>query len=289
MVYSVILFGVTLVGLIIATITDLKTREVPDWLSYGLIGVGLGLNLLFSVVYRNYWFFVNSLVGFVLFLIVALVMFYAGQWGGGDSKVLMGLGALMGLDVKFVRFPFLINFLINILLVGAIYGLIWSLVLMFRNWKDFFKEFRKRSHSVEMIKLRTYVFVFTFLMLILFLFTRGTIFSFLFLGFLLMILLTFYLWVFVKAIEKVCMIKAVTPDKLTEGDWIVKDIRYKGKYICGPKDLGIEKKQIRELVKLYRLRRIKEVLIKEGIPFVPSFLIAYIVSLFFRNILFLLV
>ena len=58
MVYLVILVVVSLVGLIVATITDLKTREVPDWLNYGLICVGLGLNLLFSLVYWNYWFFV---------------------------------------------------------------------------------------------------------------------------------------------------------------------------------------------------------------------------------------
>ena len=56
MVYSIILVVITLIGLIIAAITDLKTREVPDLLSYGLIAVGLGLNLLFSFIYQNYWF-----------------------------------------------------------------------------------------------------------------------------------------------------------------------------------------------------------------------------------------
>lgn len=289
MVYLIILLAITLIGLIIATITDLKIREVPDWLSYGLIGVGLSLNLLFSIIYLNYWFIINSLAGFLLFLIVALIMFYAGQWGGGDSKVLMGLGALIGLDVRFVRFPFLIDFLINILLIGAIYGLIWSLTLAFRNWKNFYKELKKISHSSNMVRLRTYVVVFIFLMFILFLFNRGTIFGFFFLALSLMTLLTFYLWIFVKAIEKTCMIKEVTPNKLTEGDWIVKDIKYKGKYICGPKDLGIEKKQIRKLVKLYKQNKIKKVLIKEGIPFVPSFLMAYIVSLMFGNLLFLLI
>jgi len=289
MVYSVILFVVTLIGLIAATITDLKTREVPDWLSYGLICVGLGLNLLFSLIYRDYWFFVNSLAGFVLFLIVALVMFYAGQWGGGDSKVLMGLGALIGLDVRFIRSPFLLSFFINILLIGAVYGLIWSFILAFRNWRNFYKELKKVSHSVKMVRSRMYVIIFAFLMLVLFLFNRVNMFGFLFLALLLMSLLTFYLWIFVKAVEKTCMIKKVEPGKLTEGDWIVKKVMVDGKYICGPKDLGIEKKQIRELVKLYKLGKIKKILIKEGIPFVPSFLVAYVVSLVWGNILFWLV
>lgn len=289
MVYPIILFAVILIGLVIATITDLKTREVPDWLSYGMIAVGLGLSLLFSVIYRDYWFFVNSIVGFLLFLIVALIMFYAGQWGGGDSKVLMGLGALIGFDARFIKFPFMIGFLVNILLVGAIYGLIWSLVLMIRNLRKFLKEFKRISHNAIMMKLKTSLVVFAFLMLVLFFLNKDEMMGYLFLALLLMVLSTFYLWMFVKAIERTCMIKAVTPDKLTEGDWIVKDIKYRGRYICGPKDLGIEKRQIGELVKLHNQGKIKKVMIKEGIPFVPSFLIAYAVSLFFGNFLFFII
>ena len=284
-----VLVSVTLIGLAVATFTDLKTREVPDWLSYGLISAGLGLNLLFSIIYWDYWFILNSVIGFVIFLIVALIMFYAGQWGGGDSKVLMGLGALIGLDIRFTSFPFLMSFFFNMLLAGAFYGLLWSFVLILKHWKLFRKEYKRMSHTARMIKARTYLFVFAFLMLALSFFTRGIGLSFLFLALLLMVLATFYLWIFVKSIEKTCMIKAISPDKLTEGDWIVKDVMYKGRYICGPKDLGIEKKQIRKLVKLYNENKIKEVLIKEWIPFVPSFLIAYIITLFLGNLLFLFI
>lgn len=289
MVYPIILVSISLAGLVIATFTDLKTREVPDLLSYGLIAMGLCLNLLFSFVYWNYWFFVNSLTGFLLFLVIALIMFYSGQWGGGDSKVLMGLGALIGLDIRFTKFPFILNFLINILLIGAIYGLIWSFILAFRNWKKFYSKFKRELHNVKVVRLRIYLVILVFLLIVLIFFNMGNIFSFLFLSLLLIILLTFYLWIFVKAVEKTCMIRAVTPDKLTEGDWIVKRVEYRGKYICGPRDLGIEKKQIRELLKLYEQNKIKKILIKEGIPFVPSFLVAYIISLIFGNFLFLLV
>ncbi len=285
MVYEVILFSVTLIGLLIGTITDLKTREVPDWLNYGLICIGLGLNLLFSIIYWNYWFFVNSVAGFVIFLIIALVMFYSGQWGGGDSKMLMGLGALIGFDVRLSNVPFIVGFFINILLVGAAYGLLWSLVLMVRNWKKFLKEFRK----ISKVKVKRYVLGFSLLMVVLFFFNIDNLFGYMFLALLFMAISTFFLWIFVKSIEKVCMVRYVSPDKLTEGDWIVKDVRYKGKYLCGPKDLGIEKKQIRELKRLFKLGKIKRVLIKEGIPFVPSFLIAYIISLIFGNVFFMFV
>ena len=62
--------------------------------------------------------------------------------------------------------------------------------------------------------------------------------------------------------------------KLTEGDWIAEDVKVNGKIICSPKDLGISKEQIKKL----KHHNIKKVLVKEGIPFVPSFLIAFVVT-----------
>ncbi|MBI2574772.1 hypothetical protein HYV82_02720 [Candidatus Woesearchaeota archaeon] len=85
------------------------------------------------------------------------------------------------------------------------------------------------------------------------------------------------------------MLKYVGPEKLTEGDWIAKDIYVGGKYVCGPKDLGIEKSQIRQLLKYRHLGKIKKVLIKEGIPFVPSFLIAFLLSVKFGSLLLMLI
>ena len=52
-----------------------------------------------------------------------------------------------------------------------------------------------------------------------------------------------------------------------------------GKRITGPKDLGISKKQIRQLRQYYEKGKVKKIAIKEGIPFVPSFLISFIVTL----------
>ena len=65
------------------------------------------------------------------------------------------------------------------------------------------------------------------------------------------------------------------PNKLTLGDWIVKDIKHKGKLIASKKDLGLTEEQIAKIKKL----KIKKVLVKEGIPFVPSFFIAFVVTI----------
>jgi len=77
------------------------------------------------------------------------------------------------------------------------------------------------------------------------------------------------------------MLKLVEPKELTQGDWVAKDYFHGRKKIAGPKDLGIEKKQIDLLVELRKNKKINKILIKHGIPFVPSFLIAFIVSLIF--------
>jgi hypothetical protein len=73
-------------------------------------------------------------------------------------------------------------------------------------------------------------------------------------------------------------------EKLTEGDWIVKDVIVGGKRICGPKDLGISKPQIEVLLKLKQKGKIRKILVKEGMPFVPVFLISFVISLIWGNI-----
>lgn len=273
----------------VGSYTDMKTREVPDFVNYGLIGFGITLNIIFSVAYSSASYIVNSLLGFIAFFLVALLMFYTGQWGGGDSKMLMGLGALIGLNLDAVMSLdfgniFLLSFFVNVLLAGAFYGLTYTVFLAVKNRKAFSEEYKKISFSKWLIRGKI-AFLAISIFVAAFAFYPGDfqlkliVFSMFF-----VLLLGFYMGIFVKAVEKACMYKLVKPSKLTEGDWIAKDIMVRGKYIAGPKDLGIEKEQIKTLIKLYREKKVREVLVKEGIPFVPSFFLAFTATLFFGNI-----
>jgi prepilin signal peptidase PulO-like enzyme (type II secretory pathway) len=47
--------------------------------------------------------------------------------------------------------------------------------------------------------------------------------------------------------------------------------------------LGIEKKQIEQLIRLKKKGKIDTIRIKEGIPFVPGFLLAFIAALVWGN------
>jgi len=275
------IYIICLVLLIIGSFTDLRIREVPDWLNYSGIFAGLGLRLIWSVYSFDWSYILEGLVGFGVFLAVGVGMFYLGQWGGGDSKLLMALGALLGLKFQFSHVT--VAFLINLMIFGGVYGLFWSIGLAVANWKKFKAEFRKKLDYAR--KWRAIVLGFAFGSLVFAIFAVDGFFRMLLIFLALLIPFLNYLIIGIKSVEAVCMYKRVKPKDLTEGDWIADDIYIKGKRICGPKDLGIEKKQIRKLIK----SRVKSVVIRIGIPFVPSFLIAFLMTLWIGNpLLFLL-
>ncbi len=256
--------------LAVGSYTDLRTREVPDWISHGFIYLGFGLNLILSIIYLDFYLLLYSIIGFVVCFLIGLAMYKLGQWGGGDTKVIMGIGAVVGFNPGSLL---LLTFLINTVLVGAVYGIIWSLIVAFQNWKTFKKSYLETTRTKKIVRIRILLY-FVVVVAVIFAFFISPGFKLeLFLLATILFFLT-HLWIMIRVVEKSCMIKDVSPAKLTEGDWIAEDVVVKGRTITGPKDLGIEKKQIALLLKL----GIKKVKVKYGIPFVPSFLIAFILA-----------
>ncbi|MBW2966360.1 A24 family peptidase [Candidatus Woesearchaeota archaeon] len=279
MIIDLVLLSIAFVALFIGSITDIKTREVPDWLNFGLIFAAIGIRALYSVITFDYMFLINGIIGLIVFVIIAYIMFYTGQWGGGDSKMLMGLGAVFGLTLALNPFPKIGIFLINVFIAGAVYGLIYSTALAIKNRKKFVKEFLKFMHNKKIIKYRRIVLILFIILTLLILFLiKDLIFKWILLAFVFVIYISFYLIFFVKAVELSSMFKYIEPSELTEGDWIAKEYKVDDKKICSPKDLGISKKQIRQLIALKRKGKIKTIKIKQGIPFVPSFLAALIIT-----------
>lgn len=161
--------------------------------------------------------------------------------------------------------------------------------MVLKNRKKFWQEFRKALSQNKTARIKKALLAFLALLLLAFFVFGEQYVKIFILSVAFIVLSTFYLWVFIKAVEKSCMHKLVEPSKLTEGDWIVKNVYAGGKYITGPKDLGVGKIQIKKLIELYRQKKIKKILIKEGIPFVPSFFIAFCITWAFGNPLMLLV
>jgi len=283
MLAETLIYLIVLVALIIASYTDFKIREVPDWLNYGLIFTGAAIRIILTIVYHDWNYLIEGALGFGLFFLIAIAMFYGHQWGGGDAKMVMGLGALLGLQLSWNSF--LLAFILNIIIFGSIFGLLFSVYMVFQNRKPFVKEFASQFKKRKALKWFVWLGTVALLIISVFVPVSIKIAIVVLAG---MMLLTFYVFMYLKAVEQSAMIKWVEPEALTEGDWVVKDVVVAGKRICGPKDLGLEMSQIRKLIKLKHQKKLDKILVKYGIPFVPSFLIAFIVTYFWGNILLVL-
>ncbi|MBU3940933.1 MAG: prepilin peptidase [Nanoarchaeota archaeon] len=335
MLIEIVLLIITLVWLSFATYFDIKTQEIPDWLSYSLIIIGfvlsilksnpsyiliiLGLLVITSIFYyiekelkwvKGYilivisafiYFFVaakltqnifsSSILGFLIFFIIGDLMYHSKQWGGGDVKLLAGLGIVFATYPKVLltflnpnlNLPFLIILFINILIAGAFYGIIWTFVLAIKDKKKFSLNLKKILHMKKVRLLESIVFILTLVLLLVAFFTvqdlRIRLFA-LFLGILPLFFL--YLLILVKSIENMSFIKKIPISKIRIEDQIQNDIFYKGKKIYSKKSLGVTKAQLA----LIKKAKIKSVIIKEGIPFVPSFLIGVLISLIFGSLIF---
>ena len=254
-IYQAIVFIITSIYLFVASISDFKTREVPDWLNYGAVITGLSLNLIFSIITQNKYFIINSITGFAIFFILAYVLFYTGQWGGGDSKALMGIGALIGLNIMSIKFqiPLLVTFVINTAIVGAIYGLIWSSSIALINFKKFAEGIRERLRVKNLIIIKVIIILLLLLAIILQFLPLNNPIKILFLGLSIIITLSFYMWIFISVVEKSFMEKIIDVEKITEGDWVTEEIIKDKKIILKIKNTKISQEtlsKINEIIKI---------------------------------------
>lgn len=265
-----VLLAFLFLGLVIAAYSDVRTREVPDTVSYGLITLGLLGGLIRAIVTDSPAVFGQHALGFLIGLLLGLGMYYGRQWGGGDAKLMMGVGAVLGFSLSDTS---LLSFLILLVLAGAVYGFLYTTGLAISKRKTFVPAFRKMIRRPTVHRARIGLVVSAALLLVLlFLLPRAR----LLIGVVLigMYLLT-YSWIFIKTVEESIMIKRYPVGKLTEGDWLAEDIVRQGRTLAKAKGIGLTKEQIAKLKK----SKVRTVKVREGIPFVPNFLIAFVLLL----------
>lgn len=269
MIEVIVLLVLALIWIIFAVVQDLKSREIADWLNYSLIIFALGFRLFYSLFSGEWNFFLFGVGGFVLFLVLANLFYYGRLFAGGDAKLLMALGAVLPLQVSLIEN--LRNFglfLFLFLIVGACYGLVYSVVLAIKSFKKFRKEFilqfKQNKYLVYgLLALSIVILCLAFLERIL-------------LGFGILVFTFPYLFLCFKAVDEVCMIRKVTVSKLTEGDWLYKDVKIGNKTIKATWD-GLNKSD------LILLKKKKFVLVRYGIQYAPVFLISFILFVIGMN------
>ena len=111
-----------MVLLLIATWCDLRTREIPDWISVALVLMGITAAGFGWAGVR--WWMVLS--GLLLGFLIGVAFFHFAGFGGGDAKLIAGIGAILG--------P-----------VGLLFSLFWmavaggvlALIAMIRGQRDY--------------------------------------------------------------------------------------------------------------------------------------------------------
>lgn len=261
------LFWFFLFGLLIALAQDIKRREVDNWLNLFLLIIGS----VFFIFENPNTEAVFRLVFFILFFFVlSNVMYYGRFFAGGDAKLLFAMTPLFVASTFKMTFFNLGLFIFALFLVGSIYGFGYSLILGLIHFKKLRKPLKQEAKKIHFSLLIVGVLVFALL----------GIFNVLIFGLALFILFFVLLYVYAKAIEKVAMYHEVNTKELREGDWLVRDLKI-GKRVFKAQFEGLSKEDIKFIQK-YK----KTLLIKDGLPFVPSFVIAFLVYFFCYNFIF---
>jgi len=257
------------IWILVAVIQDLKKREVANWVNFSLIIFALTYRLFYSLFSAKWNFFIQGVIGFLIFLVLGNIFYYSRIFAGGDAKLFIALGSILPFSLVFKENVYIfIIFIIGFLIFGGIYGLSYSLFIAFNNKKQFSKLFKLEFKKRKLIFFISIAFsVITFIFLIILKIFLIDIWLLFFLPLIFLFLIPVY--IYSKTIEE-CMSVEIDVNKLTEGDWLYEDIKINNKEIKASWE-GLTKKDI-EILKKYK----KKVRIKQGIPFTPSFFFSFI-------------
>ncbi len=268
----IFLFVLALVWIVFATVQDIRKSEIANWLNFSLIIFALGFRLFYSLFSdMGFNFLYQGLIGFGIFFVLGNLLYYGKMFAGGDAKLMIALGAVLPFSIIFnENLKIFALFFVLFLLVGAVYSIGASVYLSFRNFKKFKKEFLKQFKKNKKLSMLA---IFLALILIAFGFSDSLFFI---LGIIVFTLPYFY--IYVKSVDEACMIKRIKASRLSEGDWLYKDLKVGRKTIKAKWD-GLNKSEIKSIQK-----KLNFVTIRKGIPFTPVFLISFILLFFFWKI-----
>lgn len=270
------ILAIALAWVVFAVVQDFKQREIANWLNFSLIIFALVFRIFYSVFSGNYNFIIFGIAGVVAFYILGHLFYYTRFFAGGDAKLFIGLGAVVLIaSTWYENLLIAIVFLMSLFLFGGIYSIGYSGVVAFRNRKEFRKEFVREFYKNEKYAFIALIFVVIFMLLAFFINDIEIALFVFFIAFMVFLLPVIYFYT--RAVEKCCMMKNVDVSELTVGDWIVDNVKVKiregrkmREVVIEPNWEGLSEEELDVLQKNYK----GKVLVKYGVPFSPSFLLA---------------
>ncbi|MBI1978873.1 MAG: prepilin peptidase [Candidatus Aenigmarchaeota archaeon] len=275
---------VTFTGTTIAAIWDLKTTEVPDQLPYIMIAIALLFYGYQSLVEWNIWPIANSLIYGMAFLSFGAFMYYIGQWGGADSWILAAVGFLLpAVPQGFIStiFPFSLSYFINLFIVGAVYMMLYALIFALRNkvvLSGFVSDLKSSANVLFIGLIGLFVLFYIAGLSITKIFSGSVDFAgafYMSLYPLFSVGALYVVWRFAKSVEIHGFRKKISVSKLKIGDMLLSE----------KKLIGITQEQIKALKKSGK----RYVEIKDGVRFAPAFPLALLVTLFYGDLILVLI
>jgi Flp pilus assembly protein protease CpaA len=129
--------GVVALALLIACVTDLSTRRIPNGLTLPLWGIGVVWHLVAGLVGGGQWW--AGLLGLLVLFPIHLGLFALKIDRGGDAKLMIGVGACLGwwIGVEATLWGILLMLPVSLILATAMgkLGSLWATAVWFgRSW-----------------------------------------------------------------------------------------------------------------------------------------------------------
>jgi preflagellin peptidase FlaK len=130
-----------LVGAVVASYTDLKSRIIPNKLTFPLIGAGIFGYLAYGIFAGDLSMFLASVKSVAVMFVAGYLFWMIGAWSAGDAKEFLFIAALLPTYPAFLygafnpalaNYPFIITVFINTFLLIFPFAFFYSLYL---SWK----------------------------------------------------------------------------------------------------------------------------------------------------------
>lgn len=279
----------SLVALLWASIEDLKTSEIPEICSVGLAALLLLLALVHTVSDGNIHHILRSAYMGAVMLAVGYALFVLGQWGGGDVKLLAGVGCLIGyLDStgyvwplsSFVTHPIPPGFtyFINMAVLSTPYVILYTLVLGFMKphaFTAFSNNLRERKVMLALLL--------SFTPLLIALYFGFSTLSLIYLLVPLLVMASVYM----KTVENTVLRKTVRVSDMREWDIVAEDVVVDGVKIASKRNIeGVTPEQLARIREFSAAGKLPETMeIKWGVKFAPILFLSLLATIYFGSLL----
>jgi hypothetical protein len=284
-----VVIAVSMAFLALASAADLKTGEVPERWSTGLAVFILAVSAAHAVLLWDVRYLYQPILWGLAAFAASYGIFYLGQWGGGDVKLLGGIGGLLGFldaggfgwpNAQFLGFPVppLATYAIDMATMATPYVVIYTLAMGVGKPRVFMDYLAKLSQprtaatvAATVLPLAAAVYLGLDILAYVYAFV-----PFLALA-----------SVYMKTVEEKLMTKSVGVSELREWDIIVEDVVADGeRAVPGGSIEGITPAQLSMIRDLAAAGKIPQTIrTKWGVKFAPVLMLSVPATIYFGNIL----